>query len=334
MKYNPMKILISKMTVSANLVAYLLAAGLALNLSAVVAKDAETTQVADAAVAKIVSLTNPSASYGVQIGDKLSRKVVLDVPMPYQIAKEAFPKKGKKANGIELVEVNVETDQQKTRTLYTVNLGYQAFTNTNTPAVMQLPAEKFTLTGGEKADNQTMAIDLPAWGFWFSPLVSGGIETAQKNIQPEFTPPLVAISAHQTRLILFLSVLAASLLALLYINADGNWLPFMGGAFAQAHRQLKRLSKSSVAKTAKEEKQALVYIHQAFNKLYRANIFARDIDRFVTMRPSFKKMKGEIEQFFNDSNQSLYSIEARDSAKVIQNLVQLSKQLRDCERGV
>jgi mxaA protein len=45
-------------------------------------------------------------------------------------------------------------------------------------------------------------------------------------------------------------------------------------------------------------------------------------------------MKGEIEQFFNDSNQSLYSIEARDSAKVIQNLVQLSKQLRDCERGV
>jgi mxaA protein len=330
MKYNPMKILISKMTVSANLVAYLLAVGLALNLSAVVAKDAETTQVADAAVAKIVSLTNPSASYGVQIGDKLSRKVVLDVPMPYQIAKEAFPKKGKKANGIELVEVNVETDQQKTRTLYTVNLGYQAFTNTNTPAVMQLPAEQFTLTGGEKS----MAIDLPAWGFWFSPLVSGGIETAQKNIQPEFTPPLVAISAHQTRLILFLSVLVASLLALLYINADGNWLPFMGGAFAQAHRQLKRLSKSSVAKTAKEEKQALVYIHQAFNKLYRANIFARDIDRFVTMRPSFKKMKGDIEQFFNYSNQSLYSIEARDSAKVIQNLVQLSKQLRDCERGV
>ncbi|MDD2934125.1 MAG: hypothetical protein PHO76_09605 [Methylotenera sp.] len=329
MKYNPMKTLISRMTVSANLAAYILAAGLALNLSAVVAQDAAT-----AIEPKIVSLTNPEASYGVQIGDKLSRKVVLDVPMPYQIAKEAFPKKGKKANGIELVEVNVETDQQKTRTLYTVSLGYQAFTNTNTPAVMQLPAEQFTLTGGEKADNQTMAIDLPAWGFWFSPLVSGNAETAQKNIQPEFTPPLVAIGAHQTRLILFLSVLAASLLALLYINADGNWLPFMGGAFAQAHRQLKRLSKSSGAKTAKEEKQALVYIHQAFNKLYRANIFARDIERFVTMRPSFKKMKGDIEQFFNYSNQSLYSTEARDSAKVIQNLVQLSKQLRDCERGV
>ncbi len=325
MKYNPMKTLISRMTVSANLAAYILAAGLALNLSAVVAQDAAT-----AIEPKIVSLTNPEASYGVQIGDKLSRKVVLDVPMPYQIAKDAFPKKGIKNNGIELVEVNVETDQQKARTLYTVNLGYQAFTNTNTPVVMQLPAVKLTLTGGEKS----MAIDLPAWGFWFSPLVTGGIETAEKNIQPEFKPPLVDISIHQTRLALFLAMLAASLLALLYVNADGQWLPFMGGAFAQAHRQLKRLSKTSVAKTPVEEKQALVYIHQAFNKLYRANIFARDIDRFVTMRPSFKKMKGDIEQFFNYSNQSLYSTEARDSAKVIENLVRLSKQLRDCERGI
>jgi len=325
MKYIPMKTLISRMTVSANLAAYMLAAGLALSLSAAVAQDA-----AAATVPKIVSLTNPGASYGVQIGDKLSRKMVLDVPMPYQIAKEAFPKKGSKNKGIELVEVNVETDQQKARTLYTVNLSYQAFTNTNTPSVMQLPAVKFTLTGGEKP----MTIDLPAWSFWFSPLVTGGIETAEKNIQPEFKPPLVDISTHQTRLALFLGLLAASLLALLYINADGQWLPFMGGAFAQAHRQLKRLSKTSVVKTAKEEKQALVYIHQAFNKLYRANIFARDIDRFVTMRPSFKKMRGDIEQFFNYSNQSLYSVETRDSAKVIQNLVQLSKQLRDCERGV
>lgn len=320
-----MKTLIAKMTFPVCLLACLLSVCLTLNVSAVYAQDAATV-----IEPKIVSLTNPGASYGVQIGDKLSRKVVLDVPMPYQIAKEAFPKKGKKASGIELVEVNVETDQQKTRTLYTVNLGYQAFINTNTPIVMQLPAVKLTLTGGEKP----MAIDLPAWGFWFSPLVTGGIETAEKNIQPEFKPPLVDISTHQTRLVLFLGLLAASLLALLYVNADGQWLPFMGGAFAQAHRQLKRLSKTSVAKTPAEEKQALVYIHQAFNKLYRANIFARDIDRFVTMRPSFKKMKGDIEQFFNYSNQSLYSTEVRDSAKVIENLVQLSKRLRDCERGV
>ena len=283
-----------------------------------------------AEAAKILSLTNPTDTYGVQIGDKLSRKVVLDVPAPFKISEGAFPKKGNKNNGVELVEVSVTTESQKEHTLYTVNLGYQTFTNPNKPSVMQLPAEKFALTGGAKSD----AIEVPAWGFWLSPIVTGGIETAQKNIQPEAMPPLVDISAHKTLLVFFASLLTASLLALLYMNADGNWLPFMGGAFAKAHRQLKRLAKSSGTKTAVEEKKALVYVHQAFNQHFGANMFARDIETFMAKRSSFKKMKAEIAQFFDESNQSLYAVEPRDSQKIIEKLVPLSKQLRACERGV
>jgi mxaA protein len=284
----------------------------------------------EAITAKIVALTNPAQTYGVQIGDKLNRKVVLDVPVPFKIAESAFPKKGSKNNGVELVEVSVVSDQQKENTRYTINLSYQTFANPSKPTVMQLPAEKLSLTGGAKAE----ILEVPAWSFWFSPIVTGGIDTAAKNIQPEAMPPLVDISAHKTRFALFASLLVASLLALLYLNADGNWLPFMGGAFAKAHRQLKRLAKSSVAKTAAEEKQALVYIHQAFNQHFGANMFARDIEPFVAKRSSFKKMQAEIAQFFDESNQSLYAVEPRDSQKIIANLVQLSKQLRNCERGV
>ncbi len=283
-----------------------------------------------AEAAKIASLTNPANTYGVQIGDKLNRKIVLDVPAPLKISEGAFPKKGSKNNGVELVEMTVTTDSQKEHTLYTVNLSYQTFTNPNKPTVMQLPAEKLALTGGAKAE----MLEVPAWSFWLSPIVTGGIDTAQKNIQPEAMPPLVDISAHKTRLALFASMLAASLLALLYMNADGNWLPFMGGAFAKAHRQLKRLAKSNGAKTTVEEKQALVHIHQAFNQHFGANMFARDIEPFIAKRTSFKKMKTEIAQFFDASNQSLYAVEPRDSQKIIADLAQLSKQLRTCERGV
>ena len=160
-----MKNIIAKISSLANLSACLLAASLALNSSVVIAKEVEAFRVAEP---KIVSLTNPVTSFGVHIGDKLSRKVVLEAPTPYQIAESAFPKKGTKDKGIELVEINVETDQQKSKTIYTVNLSYQVFINANTPTVMQLPAEKFTLTGGEKA----AVIELPAWGFWFSPFTS------------------------------------------------------------------------------------------------------------------------------------------------------------------
>lgn len=284
----------------------------------------------EAITAKIVSLTNPAQTYGVQIGDKLSRKVVLEVPAPFKIAESAFPKKGSKNNGVELVDVSVVTDQQKETTRYTVNLSYQTFTSPSKPAVMQLPAEKLSLTGGAKSE----ILEVPAWSFWFSPMATGGIETAQKNIQPEAAPPLVNVGVHKTRLAVFASLLVASLLALLYMNADGNWLPFMGGAFAKAHRQLKRLAKSSGIKTAVEEKQALVYLHQAFNQHFGANMFARDIEPFVSKRSSFKKMQAEIAQFFDESNQSLYAVEPRDSQRIIADLVQLSKQLRACERGI
>ena len=280
--------------------------------------------------AKVLQLTNPAKSYGVQIGDKLTRKVVLEVPAPLTIADANFPKKGTKNKGIELVDVAVTTSQQKDRTIYTFSLGYQTFNSTNKPTVMQLPVEKFVLTGAEKPEN----IEIAAWGFWFSPIVAGGVDTAQKNIQPELMPPLLNIEVHQIRLALFLSLFIFSLIALLYMNADGHWLPFMGGAFAKAHRQLKRLAQSSVAKTVVEEKQALVYLHQAFNQHFGANMFARDIEHFVGLRPSFSKVQSKIAQFFDESNQSLYSIEPRDSQKMIVNLVQLSKELRDSERGV
>ena len=309
----------------------LLSACLVINANTALANDAVTTSAAEP---RVLSVSNPDSSYGVHIGDKLSRKVVLEVPAPYQISNSAFPKKGTKRNGVELVDINVEIDQKKTGVLYTVNLSYQTFTDAATPKVMYLPVEKFAVSGASNTDVKPKAIEVPAWGFWFSPLVTGSIETAQKNMQSEVKPPLVDIQTHQTRFAVFLNALVISLIALLYMNADGQWLPFMGGAFAKAHRQLKRLAKSSSAKTSIEEKQALVYVHQAFNHHYGANIFARDIERFVTMRPAFRKMKAEIEQFFNYSNQSLYATDARNSKQVISDLVQLSKQLRDCERGV
>lgn len=280
--------------------------------------------------ANIISLTNPAQTFGVHIGDKLSRKVVLEVPAPLKITETAFPKKGSKNNGVELVDVGIETEEQKELTRYTVNLTYQTFTNPGKPQVMYLPAEKFSLSG----DAKSAALEVPVWSFWLSPIVTGGITTAEKNIQPEIMPPLVDDSVHKTRLVIFAGLLTASLLALLYLNADGNWLPFMGGAFARAHRQLKRLAKSNGAKTMVEEKQALVYIHQAFNQHFGANMFARDIEPFVAKRSSFKKMKAEIAQFFDKSNQALYAVEPRDSEKAIMDLVRLSKQMRDCERGV
>ncbi len=285
---------------------------------------------AESTSANLISVTNPTLSYGVRIGDKLDRKIVLHIPAPAKIVESTLPKKGNKNDGVELVAITTETEQVKAGTRYTFNLSYQTFAGTSKPLVMQLPALQLSLTNVQNAE----VIEVPSWGFWLSPMVTGGIQIAEKNIQPEIMPPLIDVSAHKTRFVIFASVFAFSLLALLYLNADGNWLPFMGGAFAKAHRKLKRLAKASGAKSAVEEKQALVFIHQAFNQHFGANMFARDIDAFIAKHTSFKKLKAEITQFFNESNQSLYAVAPRDSQKIITDLALLSKHLRDCERGV
>jgi mxaA protein len=316
----------SNMTNRKALQRLVLVASVLFTANAVMAEDAASPANKSAPV---LTVTNPPSSNGVHIGDVLSRTVVVDAPTAYALADNALPKKGSKHDGIELVDVALQTRPQSDQTQYTLQLSYQVFAVSTYPSVMHLPAEKIVFTGANAA-----TVEVPAWGFWFSPLVTGGSATARKNLLPEFKTPLINSSADQQRLGLFLTLFIASLTALLYINADGHWLPFMGGAFARAHRQLKRLAKSSKPKTAVEEKKALVYLHQAFNQHYGANIFARDIEEFVSLRPGFKSMQSEITQFFEASNQSLYDVKPRDSRQVIAQLVQLSKQLRDCERGV
>lgn len=284
------------------------------------------TATSSLAAAPILSVVNPPSTYGVHIGDVLTRTLVVEASGGDTLAKNTLPKKGRKQDGIELVGVAVQSQAQSGHTRYTVQFDYQVFAASATPSVMYLPAEKLTVAA--------TTVDIPAWGFWFSPLVTGGTTTARKNILPEVKTPLIDSHVHQQGLVVSLGLTVISLLALLYINADGQWLPFMGGAFARAHRQLKRLAKSAKPKTAAEEKKALVYLHQAFNQHYGANIFARDVDEFVRLRPGFKGLQQEITQFFEASNQSLYDVKSRDSRQVIAQLVQLSKRLRDCERGV
>ncbi|MGQ3090036.1 MAG: hypothetical protein ACT6QZ_04040 [Methylophilus sp.] len=308
----------------------LLVASLSCSAPAVMAEEAQPVA---STAALTVKVTDPAASSGVHIGDVLSRTVVVYAPTAYTLADNALPKKGSKHDGIELVDVVLQTQSASDHTQYTLQLSYQVFAVSTYPSVMHLPAEKLTFSGASATTTATTA-EVPAWGFWFSPLVTGGTATAKKNLQPEFKTPLIDSHADQQRLGLFLTLLIASLAALLYINADGHWLPFMGGAFARAHRQLKRLAKSSRPKTAAEEKKALVYLHQAFNQHYGANIFARDIEEFMRLRPGFQGMQQQITQFFEASNQSLYDVKTRDSRQVIEHLLQLSKQLRDCERGV
>ncbi len=273
---------------------------------------------------KMLKVINPHTSNNIQLGDVLIRSIDVAIDSAYQLPKNSLPMKGEVRNGIELSDISVKTTKANGTIIYKITFTYQVFISAAKPVIMQLPDEHMALTGGEKA----LTIDIPAWKFWFAPLVAEGVTNAKENMQPQSKPALIDVSAHQTRLWAALVLLVTGLLGLVYINADKRWLPFMNGAFAQAYRKIKNLPHDQAA-----NKNALSSMHQAFNEVYGANLFANELDRFLTANPKFLKMKHEIAQFFEQSNTALFANQATNTAQV-QQLKTLSKRLRDCERGV
>lgn len=298
---------------------WILSFGLAIFVLSAIAQDAEINTV------KIIKITNPAKSNNIQVGDVLMRQIELEVSLPYQLSTESLPLKGANLNGIELREIKVETSTNKQATHYVVNLHYQVFAAQFVPAVLQLPSEKFALTGGQQA----LSVNLPAWKFWFSPLVPKGITNAKENMQPQLKPTLVETRDHHLRLWISAAMLLVGLIGLIYINADKRWLPFMNGAFATAHRKLKKLPHNQTG-----EKQALAYMHRAFNQVNGGNLFVNQLDSFLAKHPAFAQSKSAIEAFFERSNQSLFSDENHHSDALMRQLITLSRDLRDCERGV
>lgn len=272
----------------------------------------------------IVQISNPTKGINVQIGDVLQREVDIAVTKPGVINKNAFPVKGSNQNGIELVDVKISSTKSGEKTLYKLNLSYQVFSYSEKPVVMQLPTEHIAVNGGN-----TASIDIPAWHFWYSPMVPAGLTNAKDNMQPQFRPTLIDLQAHSNRLMVLLIMLLVGLLGLVYINADKQWLPFMNGAFAQAHRKIKKLGMNQAG-----EQKALLHMHQAFNRIHGANLFANDVSDFLAKHPAFASLQAEITQFFERSNAVLFGSKTHDSKQFINEMIALSKALRTCERGI
>jgi mxaA protein len=274
---------------------------------------------------KILSITNPLNSNGIQIGEVLNRTIKIEANTTYQLPKTSLPMKGENRNGIELRDITVQVSKGSNTNIYTIALSYQVFASADKPVVMELPDEHLALIGDAKA----LPIELPAWKFWYSPLVVEGISNAKENMQPQSKTALIDLNIHHTRLWVSLALLVTGLLGLIYVNADKRWLPFMNGAFAQAHRKIKKLVNDRTS-----NKNALMYMHQAFNKIYGANLFANELNQFLAANPKFLKMKEDISKFFEQSNASLFANQPANDTQHLQILKALSKRLRDCERGV
>lgn len=273
----------------------------------------------------------PARDVGYVLGDLLTRTVILEAPRNLTLFDTSIPivgnekKRRGKGSGIELKEVKFESQPGVTGNTYTLRLTYQVFTTAVTAKPASLPPE-FVKFGGK--GEKSFEVRIPSWGFRISPLAVFGSVVVEKDMSGFQGPLLLDSNPPRQLMWTALSVLGVALLGLLYVLGTSTWLPRMGGPFARAARDLKKLPD-----TAEGLSQAVARLHQAFNATAGGSVFERAA--FIEKRPGFAPVGSEIDRFFGLSRTVFFEPAiAHGIDHPMTWLRQFARRCRDCERGL
>lgn len=278
-----------------------------------------------------VSTVEPARDVGYTVGDKLTRTVILEVDKPYQLLETSLPAVGQQKRrqnveqGIELHAVKLEKGASLDKNRYTLTLTYQVFKRGVTAKPAALPPE-FVKFGGQ---GENFSARIPSWNFRISPLAVFGNVVVEKDMSGYRGPLLLDDSGHRRWLWGLLGLCALSALGLLYVLGSRTWLPRMGGPFARAGRELKKLPNTDQGLS-----QGVARLHQAFNACAGASVF--DAAGFLRHRPGFTPIRDDIERFFTLSRSVFFEPAAAHGieGEPLAWLRAFCRRCRDCERGL
>lgn len=278
-----------------------------------------------------VRTIEPKRDVGYTVGDILERTVILEAKKPYQLLETSLPiagndkKRRGKGSGIEVREVRLEKSTRLDRTIYTLHLSYQVFTNNIVAKPAILPAEMVKFGG----DGKNFEIRIPSWSYRISPLAVYGSVVVERDMSGFRGPLKLDAARHYQGLWAALAVLGLSLLGLLYVLGTSSWLPRMGGPFARAYRDLRKLPA-----TPEGLSQGVTRLHQALNTTAGNSVF--DTAGLLKRKPGFAPVAPELEQFFGLSRTVFFEPAAAHgiTGEPMAWLRQFCRRCRDCERGL
>lgn len=277
-----------------------------------------------------IQTIEPDRAVGYVIGDLISRTIKLKAKKPYTLLDTSLPIVGYEkrwkgqVSGIELRHISKEVSQDANSTTYTLHLTYQVFTSYVTAKPANLPAEVVKFSGNK----EIFQYRIPSWNFRVSPLAIFGQVVVERDMS-QFRGPLLLDNQQETlRLKILLGIFAVALLGLLYILGKHAWLPRMGGPFAKAYRDLRKLPK-----TAGSLQPAIQRVHQALNLSAGSSVF--NAESFIRSQPVFASLKPELEQFFTLSSTVFFETAASTPLQQPEHwLAQLCLNCRNIERGM
>jgi len=288
----------------------------------------------DPKLAKI-RIVEPERDSGYTVGDLLTRVVTLEIKKPYKLLDTSLPIVGYEKRyqgqviGIELRDIRKEEREKADSTVYTITLTYQVFTRNVVAKPAALPPEFVKVQGGK----DFYEYRIPSWNFRISPIAVFGEVKLETDLSPFRGPVLKTDERERIILNTALVVLALAALGLLYVLGVHAWLPRMGGPFARAYRELRKLRK--LPASDETLKLGLGRVHQAFNASLGSSVFSGNLEQFLQQKPVFAAIRQDIEQFFDLSRHVFFEESAQQfGTDQHEWLRRFTRSCRDCERGL
>ncbi|HEY3328249.1 MAG TPA: hypothetical protein VGK14_13930 [Novimethylophilus sp.] len=298
--------------------------------SPLLADDAPSAELQQDARVRI-GINEPGRDVGYTVGDILTRTVTLEVKKPYELVRTSLPIVGYEkrykgqVTGIELSGSKLEQSSGPDTNRYTLQLSYQVFTNNVVAKPAALPAETIKFSAAGKQFDYR----IPSWNFRISPLAVFGQVVVEKDMSPLRGPLLLDAAPHKQFMTALLIVLGLSLLGLVYILGVHTWLPRMGGPFAQAYRELRKMPATDVGL-----QQAVACVHEALNQTAGSSVFSTL--GFIESKSGFLPVTAELDRFFTLSRHVFFEPSMPHGLDQTP-LVWLRKfclACRHCERGL
>src|SRR5450830_756640 len=201
-----------------------------------------------------VMAIDPVRDVGYHVGDILNRTITLRVEKPYHILQTSLPLQGTEKKyrnqnqGLEVRSAVITAEETKHDIIYKLELSYQVFTNSVVVKPAQLPPE-YVKFGG---NGRIFTVRIPNFPFRISPLTIYGSVKVEKDMSQFRGPLLLDSTWNNYVLIACLVILSVVVIGLFYILGNRSWLPRMGGPFARAYRDLRKIKNTKSDTSAQQ----------------------------------------------------------------------------------
>jgi mxaA protein len=289
-----------------------------------------------------MKIQEPERAVGYTVGDVLTRHITLSIKKPYKLIDESLPIIGYEKRyrgqvlGIDLSDIKHTSKDSGDKVIHDLTLSYQVFTNKTVVKPGALPAEYLHIINVESKGKEVVKFRIPSFEFTISPIAVFGQIKIEDDMS-KYRGPLLLDNAPEKQLLkVLLTILALSLLGLLYMLGKHAWLPRMGGPFARSYREIRKLSNTPQGNMPEAMRQAVASIHQSLNATAGSSLFSDNLDQFLAKKPAFNAIKSEMQQFFGLSNQVFFEPNSKHgvASDPIKWLAQFCRSCRDCERGL